>query len=73
MAKWRMRIERKEGRGVDGGMEGGDGLVSATVHPVAVEDVGDRLDVATAVAGEAEHAKQEEKVQKLQPPPIIGR
>ncbi len=65
MAMRMMRVGRRGGSGADCGKGDGDGLVRATVHPVAVEDVGDCLDVAAAVAGKAEHAKQEEEVQKL--------
>ena len=39
--------------------------MGAAVDPVAIEDVADGLDVATAMAGEAEHAEEEEEVPKL--------
>ncbi len=43
-------------------------MVRVTVHPVAVEDVGDGLDATIAMAGEAKHAKLEEDIQKLHAP-----
>ena len=55
---------------VRGGETGGSavraGLVSAAINPVAVENVADGLHVATTMAREAEHAKQQQQVPKLQ-------
>ncbi len=45
---------------------GGGGLVRAAVDPVAVEDVGNGLDITAAMAGEAEHTQEEEEVEELQ-------
>jgi hypothetical protein len=81
MFRWMHAIHDKVGdanmgvgcREADWGKGNRGGLVHATVHPVAVEDVRDGLDVATKMAGEAEHAKQEEEIQELQVDQMIGQ